>query len=502
MKFCPECGAKLIESQKFCGECGTDLRKIINAINVNESLNKEEDKINPKILEFNDKTEIETFCLDSFNSFEFGTDINKNIINNSVETSLKSLEPFEAIKLSDGTYAIKSLKNKSEIIITIPSCVSVIGDEAFAGSDIIEVTLSEGLVKIGKRSFANCMDLDTINFPKSLHMIGDEAFINCSNLNIIIPSDIRCGKDAFKGIKKITNKIDEKQSIIKKQNENSFTGIDEEFAIENGDLLIYAGKKSNVVIPEGVICIEENAFSMCTSLISLTIPKSVKSIRRHAFYNCKNLKNVYYSGTIEDWCNIEMKNVGTNPMEYATNFYLINKKNEYEQVKEIKIPNTITEISKDRFKNFTSLTSIVIPSSVTTIDDYAFSGCSCLKNVIFEKNSKLKSIGHYAFEKCRSLSSITLPNELTTIGYWAFLNCECLTNIILPNKLISIENWAFYNCISLQNIFIPSSVTNIGSCVFQNCNNLVIRCNAPSKLSTWKKDWNCSDRPVRWGAKK
>lgn len=202
MKFCPECGAKLIESQKFCGECGTDLRKIVNATIVNETLNKEEDKNNQKIFDLNENTEIESFGLNSFDTFEFGNDIKQNIIKNSDETGLKALEPFETIKLSDGTYAIKSLKNKSEIIIIIPSCVSVIVDEAFAESDILEVTLSEGLVKIGKRAFANCMDLDTINFPKSLHMIGDEAFINCSNLDIIISSDIRCGKDAFKGIKK------------------------------------------------------------------------------------------------------------------------------------------------------------------------------------------------------------------------------------------------------------------------------------------------------------
>lgn len=201
MKFCPECGAKLIESHKFCGECGADLRKIINENTEIKEINKNQFDLNS----FDLDNDVQTFGGTSFDSFGFNNGINNlnqnNKNNDLTKNELKALEPFETIKLSDGTYAIKSLRNKSEIIVNVPSYVSVIGDEAFAGSDILEVTLSEGLIKIGNRAFANCKDLDTINFPKSLHMIGDEAFSGCSQLDIKIPNSIRCGKNVLKETK-------------------------------------------------------------------------------------------------------------------------------------------------------------------------------------------------------------------------------------------------------------------------------------------------------------
>lgn len=207
MKFCPECGAKLSETQKFCSECGTDLREILK-----ENEIKSEEKINEKVFDSNNEIEIQTFGGISIESFDFNN-INQNTKQVDLnENELKALEPFETVKLSDGTYVIKKLKNKSEIIVTVPSCVSVIGDEAFAETDILEITLSEGLVKIGNRAFANCRDLDKINFPKTLHMIGDEAFIGCSQFELTIPSNIRCGKDVLKGTKSNINK----QNVVRK----------------------------------------------------------------------------------------------------------------------------------------------------------------------------------------------------------------------------------------------------------------------------------------------
>lgn len=93
------------------------------------------------------------------------------------------------------------------------------------------------------------------------------------------------------------------------------------------------------------------------------------------------------------------------------------------------------------------LTSVIIPNSVTSIEDYAFSSCS-------------------------GLTSVTIPNSVTSIGYHSFLGCSGLTSITIPNSVTSIESWAFSGCSSLTSITIPNSVTEIGTAAFDGCTSL------------------------------
>ena len=82
------------------------------------------------------------------------------------------------------------------------------------------------------------------------------------------------------------------------------------------------------------------------------------------------------------------------------------------------------------------------------------------------------SIGHYAFEGCSRLTSITIPNSVTSIGQYAFWNCNRLTSITIPNNVTSIGNYAFAYCRGLTSVIIPNSVTSIGYYAFQNCSSL------------------------------
>ncbi len=134
------------------------------------------------------------------------------------------------------------------------------------------------------------------------------------------------------------------------------------------------------------------------------------------------------------------------------------------------IPNGVTNIEREAFRDCKSLTSIEMPSSVTNIDDNVFFGCIRLKSI--EIPNSVTNIGELAFHYCKSLTSIKIPNSVTNIGLYAFHLCESLTSIEIPNGVTSIEGFAFSGCRSLTSIKIPNSVTSIGSWAFEGCESL------------------------------
>ena len=130
----------------------------------------------------------------------------------------------------------------------------------------------------------------------------------------------------------------------------------------------------------------------------------------------------------------------------------------------------ITRIGDFAFYRCESLTSITIPDSVTSIGDAAFSGCTSLTSVTI--GNGVTEIGDVAFENCYSLTSVTIPDSVTSIGNSAFNGCERLTSITIPDSVTSIGNSAFSRCIALESITIPDSVTTIGNGAFYRCESL------------------------------
>ena len=133
------------------------------------------------------------------------------------------------------------------------------------------------------------------------------------------------------------------------------------------------------------------------------------------------------------------------------------------------IPNSVTSIGDGAFSGCSGLTSITIPNSVTSIDDDAFEGCSSLTSIIIPNS--VTSIGQRAFSSS-GLTSITIPNSVTSIGNWAFWGCSGLTFISIPNSVTSLGNGAFWGCSGLTSISIPNSVTSIGYQAFSWCSGL------------------------------
>ncbi len=130
---------------------------------------------------------------------------------------------------------------------------------------------------------------------------------------------------------------------------------------------------------------------------------------------------------------------------------------------------TVTGISNYAFYKCSSLSSISIPSSMIVIGEWAFYGCSSLTSVTIPNS--VTNIGNNAFYEC-GLTSVTIPSSVTSIGNNAFRSCSRLTSINISEGLTSIGNDAFYGCSSLTSINIPNSVTNIGLYAFFYCTSL------------------------------
>lgn len=133
-------------------------------------------------------------------------------------------------------------------------------------------------------------------------------------------------------------------------------------------------------------------------------------------------------------------------------------------------------------------TSYTIPSSVKSIGSYAFCDCSDLTSVSIPNS--VTSIGDWAFSECSGLTSISIPNGVTSIGDDAFLGCSNLTSVSIPNSVMSIGDSAFYNCSGLTSVSIPSSVTSIGDWAFSECSSLT-SVNIPGSVTSIRKGAFC-----------
>ena len=138
-------------------------------------------------------------------------------------------------------------------------------------------------------------------------------------------------------------------------------------------------------------------------------------------------------------------------------------------IKNVQILDGVTSIGNSAFE-FTSLTSVSIPNSVTYIGVRAFGYCRSLTSVSIPDS--VTTIGACAFCFCSSLTSVTIPDSVTTIGEEAFSYCHSLTNVTIPSNVTSIEWGAFSGCSSLTSANIPDSVRYIDEYAFQYCSSL------------------------------
>ena len=156
-------------------------------------------------------------------------------------------------------------------------------------------------------------------------------------------------------------------------------------------------------------------------------------------------------------------------------------KGQYTPITDVVIPNSVTTIESYAFRGCKDLTKVVIKSGVTTIGSGAFYSCTSLVDIAIP--SSVTTIGSSAFESCGSLVEIAIPNSVTTIDANVFQNCTQLVSVIIPNSVTTIGNSMFSGCSSLVEIVIPSGVTTIGNQAFYNCISLV-EISIPNNVTT------------------
>ena len=362
---------------------------------------------------------------------------------------------------------------------------------AVARGTLTEVTLNSRTTKINRSAFSDS-SLTSITIPSSVTSIGNSTFRGCSNLGMV------------------------------NFGENSqLTGI--------GDL----------------------AFYNCSSLTSITIPENVTSIGNSAFEYCYGLTEINYNATNANDLTSSHEvfssagelgtgiivNIGANVIKLPNYIFSPYNVSSAPNITAVNFEegSVCESIGDSAFWDCNSLTSITLPSSITSIGDSTFEGCSNLGMVNFGENSQLTGIGERAFYSCDNLASITIPENVTSIGDWAFAGCYALaevynysnvttnlpsyakiiynasdlssgkpktritvannvqyydygddyialapavargtlTEVTLGNRTTEINQYAFSSCDSLTSITIPDSVTSIGSEAFSFCYNLV-----------------------------
>ena len=213
--------------------------------------------------------------------------------------------------ISLGAFACTGLKN-----ITIPDSMTYIYDSVFAFcTGLTSITIPDSVTSIGWRTFEGCTNLTSITIPNSVTSLEDVAFVDCTGLtSITIPDSVTSiGINAFMGCTGLT-------SIVVDENNTVYDSRDNCNAIiETATNKLISGCK-NTVIPDSLTSIGSSAFSGCTGLTSITVPDSVTSIGRYAFDGCTGLTDVYYTGSEEQWNEIDIDE-SNEPLLNATIHY-------------------------------------------------------------------------------------------------------------------------------------------------------------------------------------
>lgn len=375
-------------------------------------------------------------------------------------------------------YFFKECPNLTTLVI--PNSVTKIGREAFSGSGISQITLSENLTTIEAMAFKES-GLTQITLPESLTTIEASAFYKTKLETITIPKNVtKIPTDCFYQCENLTRAMFP----------NTLTTIDARAFRGCSNL-------ANIDIPTSLETIGVGAFGDCKNL-KLTnqfrFPDSMKEIGEAAFENCTQLgiNQLIFPGNMENanigaFKNCDVTHViveeGAKTVTLTTNKY----------IKSITLPKTVsklagfldavelesfvidedaplTEIGVLTFFRSTKLKSFICPKSVTKIGRMAFSECTALETVKLPEG--ITSIGDRAFEYCSSMVNLNIPKGVKTIGTKAFLRCSSWRGEVDLPQITVLPQQVFYDCRNLKRLTFATGITSIGEEALAQCGGL------------------------------
>ena len=353
-------------------------------------------------------------------------------------------------------------------------------------------------------AFANHTEIETIHLPDGLEYICDHAFSGCTNLkNLVIPSSVkRIEREAFAHCDSLESiELQGELEFIDYSAFDNFNGVKRTIygnatylGTQNYPYLILESAVDKDItsceIHEQCLAIKDGAFKGCIALTSLTLSNNIKSVGDGLFEGCISLTSVNIPSSIsstghsvsinldifKDCTSLENIDVGEDNRNYSSKDGVLFNKDQTELLLYPKgktgayvVPNTVTNIKEDAFENCKSLTSITLPDSLTKIEQFAFSGSSIESITI---PASVSMIGFCAFSGCKELTNITINEGVTYIDSYAFNYCTALESVVIPNSVTDLKSMAFRDCKSLKSVVIGSGVTQIEEYTFMDCYQL------------------------------
>lgn len=357
------------------------------------------------------------------------------------------------VVLPEGIEEIRAYALSHLAEIELPSTVSIIGDYAFYGCEMINSVLPEGVCFIGANPFIYCRNLTGIQISKEhpRYKVFENALYD-QYTNTLISWPLGC--------KKTMPTIQEGTRII-------------------GSYSFYLSDVELIHLPEELQAIGQSAFFSCSSLKGINFPASLQTIGEMAFANCYSLniplfpEGLQYIGDyafrFDSWMEplilpTGLKGMGADPFTgcdlpfgivvsednshfVAENGFLYDI-DEYRLIKcfsdaeKITVPDGIHSIGSRAFWQNETMLQVDFPASVETIDSYAFNECISVESITFSTN--LAVIGAYAFSDCDALIDLILPDTLSLIDDGGFAFCPALKRVFLTGDHVAISPSAFF----------------------------------------------------------
>ena len=300
----------------------------------------------------------------------------------------------------------------------------------------------------------------------------------------------------------------------------------ETFAIYVDDTIYgydkYISEIKKIVVSEGVTGISEGAFHLAKSLTSVYLPSTLSSVNSFAFCGCENITSVYHPD-LTAWCNIVFGEFESNPLYLGSDLYISDN-----ILESLVVPESITEINDSAFYGCSSIKSVYMHDEVTKIGANAFYFCNALETIYIPQS--LKMVGIYAFSKtdktlkvyvddlitwcnidfavygnplrCNGelyvngqlVTDIVFPDSLDIVNRHSFHGYDRLQSVIIPEGVTAIDHGAFYECTNLKTVSLPKSLSVIEGYAFDSCSSLtsIIIPEGISKIS-YRSFYDCTD---------